>query len=98
MSQIKLNNNIGTNKYSCLHIGLPKTATTTLQHLLFSKHPQIEYLGKTYNNRHFKNHAIKKMIAPLTKKRLSDDQLRKRRNMFLKFNNESISISSFSIS
>jgi hypothetical protein len=30
----------------CVHLGLPKTATTTLQQALFSKHSQIEFLGK----------------------------------------------------
>ncbi len=30
----------------CIHIGLPKTATTTLQKQIFIHHPQIEYLGK----------------------------------------------------
>jgi|GEM_PF-875862 len=29
-----------------LHMGLPKTATTTLQDVLFSQHPGIGYLGK----------------------------------------------------
>ncbi|MDG2389772.1 MAG: sulfotransferase domain-containing protein [Planctomycetaceae bacterium] len=31
-----------------LHIGMPKTGTTTLQYCLFSKHSQVNYLGK-YN-------------------------------------------------
>ncbi|MEX0450725.1 sulfotransferase [Spiribacter sp. 218] len=30
-----------------LHIGLPKTATTSLQELVFARHPQIEYYGQT---------------------------------------------------
>lgn len=30
----------------CVHIGLPKTATTTLQRGLFANHPEIEFLGK----------------------------------------------------
>jgi len=30
----------------CIHIGLPKTATTTMQKQLFPHHDQIEYLGK----------------------------------------------------
>jgi hypothetical protein len=30
----------------CVHIGLPKTATTTLQRALFAEHSQIEFLGK----------------------------------------------------
>jgi hypothetical protein len=31
-----------------IHIGFPKTATTTLQNHLFAKHPGILYLGKPY--------------------------------------------------
>src|SRR5947209_3148910 len=31
-----------------LHIGLAKTATTTMQRMLFSQHPQIGYLGKNW--------------------------------------------------
>lgn len=33
----------------CLHIGLPKTATKTLQGNLFTKHPEVDYLG-IYSN------------------------------------------------
>ena len=31
---------------ACLHIGLPKTATTLLQAKLFPHHPEVTYLGK----------------------------------------------------
>lgn len=31
-----------------LHVGLAKTATTTLQRMLFSRHPQVGYLGKNW--------------------------------------------------
>lgn len=30
----------------CVHLGLPKTATTMLQEYLFAKHSQLNYLGK----------------------------------------------------
>ena len=33
----------------CLHIGLPKTATTTLQMGMFARHSDVDYLG-TYTN------------------------------------------------
>jgi hypothetical protein len=33
-----------------IHIGFPKTATTTLQNHLFAKHPGIHYLGKPYRD------------------------------------------------
>jgi len=36
------------NALPCIHIGLPKTATTTLQQYLFPRHPGLSYLGK-YN-------------------------------------------------
>jgi hypothetical protein len=35
----------------CVHIGLPKTATTTLQRGLFANHPEIEFLGKRAGHR-----------------------------------------------
>jgi hypothetical protein len=36
-----------------IHIGFPKTGTTTHQNHLFSKHSQILYLGKPYKNESF---------------------------------------------
>lgn len=35
----------GPEQVCCLHIGLPKTATKTLQMQLFARHSQVEYLG-----------------------------------------------------
>jgi len=32
-----------------LHVGVPKTGTTTLQLRLFAEHPEITYLGKPYD-------------------------------------------------
>ena len=32
----------------CVHVGLPKTASTTLQKALFSGHSQVEFLGKWF--------------------------------------------------
>lgn len=37
-----------------IHVGFPKTGTTTLQKHLFSQHSQILYLGKPYNDNAFK--------------------------------------------
>jgi len=37
-----------------IHIGFPKTGTTTHQNHLFSKHSQIAYLGKPYQSDRFK--------------------------------------------
>lgn len=44
----------------CLHIGFPKTGTTTLQKHLFAKHSQIDYLGKPYRSEWLKEemHAL----------------------------------------
>ena len=33
-------------RHVCVHLGLPKTATTTLQRGLFAEHSEIEFLGK----------------------------------------------------
>ena len=42
-----------------IHIGLPKTATTTLQNALFANHSQIFYLGKTLGSSAFKGCTTK---------------------------------------
>jgi len=39
-----------------LHVGFSKTGTTTLQQFLFSKHSQVEYLGKPYTDDILKTH------------------------------------------
>ena len=36
----------GADRCCCLHVGMPKTATTCIQMHLFAKHSQIAYLGK----------------------------------------------------
>ena len=36
------------NKELILHVGLPKTGTTTIQQALFACHPQVHYLGKIF--------------------------------------------------
>lgn len=38
-----------------LHIGMPKTGTTTIQKLLFANHSQIYYLGKSKEHLHGRN-------------------------------------------
>lgn len=42
----------------CIHIGLPKTATTTLQRYLFSRHSEIQYIGKFRSNGEFGNYPF----------------------------------------
>ena len=40
------------NQHAIIHIGLPKTATTTLQTCFFKHHPRITYLGKPFADAH----------------------------------------------
>jgi len=50
-----------------LHVGLPKTATTTLQMHLFATHPQVRYLGK-FMRRHdpFCDDGVATVVHALT--------------------------------
>ena len=51
-----------------LHIGLPKTGTTTLQQSLFTSHPEIYYFGKYSGNkipRVCQSQEIYKFLNPL---------------------------------
>lgn len=51
-----------------LHIGMPKTGTTTLQRSIFSHHPDIYYLGKhplSHNTRKCLTEDIYEMLSPL---------------------------------
>jgi hypothetical protein len=41
-------------KNTVIHIGFPKTGSTTLQNHLFAKHSQIQFLGKPYADEEFK--------------------------------------------
>ena len=54
----------------CLHLGMPKTATTCIQQHLFARHSQIEYLGKLLTSPHSGNEylhaAVRAMNAHLT--------------------------------
>ncbi|UCH95033.1 MAG: sulfotransferase [Candidatus Aminicenantes bacterium] len=42
-----------------VHIGFPKTGTTTQQKHLFAKHSQVSYLGKPYENEVLKKEILK---------------------------------------
>lgn len=48
-----------------LHIGYPKTATTTLQTHLFPKHPDINYLGKFIPNHDYTKPDLKSYLNDL---------------------------------
>jgi len=52
----------------CIHVGLPKTATSLLQASLFPHHPQIEYLGKFYEGRsRFRDSAVRAIIMDIAR-------------------------------
>ena len=55
----------GSKKRRCIvHIGLPKTATTTFQRHVFSRHSQLEYLGKYLGRRQiFRDRAVERIIT-----------------------------------
>lgn len=42
-------NKVSHRPRTVLHLGMPKTATTTLQHCLFAKHSEIEYVSKFHS-------------------------------------------------
>ena len=48
-----------------LHIGVAKTATTTLQRAVFAKHSQIAYLGRPYRDRHAPSTRESESCLPL---------------------------------
>ena len=50
-----------------IHIGLPKTATTTLQNNVFARQPRFTYLGKVQNN--YPDHRVRELC---TRVRLQD--------------------------
>lgn len=51
-----------------LHVGLPKTATTTLQNTLFTNHSEVYYLGKSatfHNTRGCRSEQIYEALTPI---------------------------------
>lgn len=50
-----------------IHVGLPKTGTTALQHNFFSKHPSIAYLATRDNGGPYPpNHQLAKLLHQIT--------------------------------
>jgi hypothetical protein len=49
-----------------LHVGYPKTGTTTLQRRVFPHHPDIEYLGKTIPNYAYRRDGLGPALQDLT--------------------------------
>lgn len=49
----------------CVHVGLPKTATTTVQQFLFPRHPGIYYLGRWIDSRRLFSREIQRMILAI---------------------------------
>lgn len=54
-----------------LHIGFPKTGTTTLQRHLFARHPEIAYLGKHVPGYGFANDSIGPALESLARSSLT---------------------------
>ena len=46
-----------------IHIGMPKTATTMLQHMVFAEHSEVCYLGKHSGAPNFSHEALKPWSA-----------------------------------
>jgi len=68
----------------CIHVGLPKTATTMLRTHLFPHHPQIEYLGKFSGQRYvFRDAAVRTIIMNLARGRVFNPDLERCRRLFL---------------
>ena len=71
----------------CIHIGLPKTATTMLQDHLFVRHSQVEYLG-TYHQRakqqyrQCRDEAVQEIIDQLIHQGRSRPDLPRCRHLF----------------
>ena len=49
----------------CIHIGLPKAASTTLQEHLFAKHPELEFLNESGSNL-YRPTMMREIIVNLT--------------------------------
>jgi hypothetical protein len=57
-----------------LHLGYPKTATTTFQQHLFPNHPEIEYVGKFIPNHKYKEPELFDLIDCLYRERNPENQ------------------------
>jgi hypothetical protein len=61
---------------SCLHVGMPKTGTTTLQMRVYPSHPDIFYLGKFYQPLpFFLNYDVAEIITRIRDERLAEPDL-----------------------
>lgn len=67
----------------CIHVGLPKTATSLLQAHLFPHHPQIEYLGKFCEGRSgFRDSAVRAIIMDIARGNVFKPDLDRCRSLF----------------
>lgn len=67
------------------HIGLPKTGTATLQKALFTKHPEVFYLGKDVKSSHPKGCATKEIfenLSPLVWKTSDRTNIEEKKDFF----------------
>ncbi len=69
--------------FSCLHIGMPRTGTTTLQTRLYPEHSQIFYLGKFYHPLPlFLNRQVEDLLTQIRDQHLGEQQLSALRSQF----------------
>jgi hypothetical protein len=69
---------------SCIHVGLPKTATTMLQKHLFPGHSQIEYLGKfAQQKKKFRDAAVRTIVRNVARDRVFSPDLNHCRRLFV---------------
>lgn len=80
-----MSNSILDHGVSCLHIGMPKTATTTLQHFVYPFHSQVYYLGKFYPPLPFYlNRQIEEIIVEIQDRDPSAERLAELRSSYQK--------------
>ncbi len=61
---------------TCLHIGMPKTGTTTFQKRLYPRHSEIFYLGKFYPPQpYFLNQDIEAIISKIRDQSLAEAEI-----------------------
>lgn len=69
----------------CIHVGLPKTATSLLQANLFPHHSQIEYLGKFCEGRsRFRDSAVRAIIMDMARGNVFEPDRDRCRSLFLR--------------
>jgi len=68
-------------QFCFIHIGLPKTASTTLRTEFFPKHPQLEYLGKL-KNKTFRDADITKILTSIERAPVDPQNVSEYKDLF----------------